>query len=175
MNDGKMSIRNNIDEFMEDYRNVNPKVIKREFSLSDELKTMGADVIREKMIDTHPAKIGYVLVTPNISKTIPAKIIKTSKELKFFSGLDYVIEVSGEIWDALDKETKKVLLEHELRHILVLQNDKSGDWTFKIRKHDVQDFSKVISENGIEWIKKIKLCLSSIYDLTPAEEDAIQI
>jgi hypothetical protein len=101
--------------------------------------------------------------------------VKTNKELKFFSGLDYIIEVSAELWTALDKDTRAVLLEHELRRILVLQNDKTGDWKFKTRKHDIQDFGKIVTDYGIEWIKKIKLCLSSLYDLTPAEEDKIQI
>lgn len=171
-----MNTQNNTDSFLENYQSSKPaKTSKKEFVLSDEIMALGAEIIGEKRIDVYPAKIGYVLVSPNISKTIPAKCLRTSKELKFFSNLDYVIEVSDEIWTALDKESRKILLEHELRHILVLQNDKTGDWLFKIRQHDIQDFSKVISDYGIEWRKKIKLCLSSLYDLTPAEEDSIQI
>ncbi|MGE5456972.1 MAG: putative metallopeptidase [Methanococcaceae archaeon] len=171
-----MEIENNDIEFLERYNNKKTKApIKREFVISEDMKFMAEEIIKRERIDIHPAKIEYVTVEPNISKTTAAKCIKTGKELKFFSNLDYVIEVSGELWTALDEPTKEILLEHELRHILVIQNDKSGDWGFKLRKHDIQDFGRIVSKHGIDWIKKVKLGLSSLYDLTPAEEDNIQI
>jgi predicted metallopeptidase len=163
-------------EFLDKYTSRKKKgPVTREFILSEDMKFMAQEIISAKRIDIHPAKIEYVTVEPNISKSTAARCVKTNKELKFFSGLDYIIEVSAELWTSLDLETRKVLLEHELRHILVLQNDKTGDWKFTVRKHDVQDFGKIITDHGIEWIKRIKLCLSSLYDLTPAEEDKIQI
>lgn len=149
--------------------------IKREFTLSEEMKFLANEIIKDERLDIHPAKIEFVLVHPNISKTTAGKCIKTGKELKFFSNLDFVIEISGDLWDALDTATRKILLEHQLRHILVLQNDKSGDWVFKIKKHDIQDFGKIVSKYSVDWIKKVRLTLSSLYDLTPTEEDNIQI
>lgn len=149
--------------------------VVREFVLSEDMKMMASEIIKDERLDVYPAKIEYVLVYPNISKTVAGKCIKTGKELKFFSNLDFVIEISGELWDALDEETRRVLLEHELRHILILQNDNTGDWKFKIKKHDIQDFSRIVSKHGVDWIKRVKLSLSAIYGLTPAEEDNIQI
>lgn len=165
---------NKVLEFLPDKKKQKGPV-KREFVLCDEMKLTAQEIIRDKKIDVHPAKIEYVTVDPNISKSTAARCVKTNKELKFFANLDYIIEVSGELWTALDKDTRAVLLEHELRHILVLQNDKTGDWKFTVRKHDIQDFGKIITDHGVDWIKRIKLCLSSLYDLTPAEEDKIQI
>ncbi len=164
-------------DFLEDIKEPKKQKgpIKREFILSDEMKQLANQIISEERIDTHPAKIEYVLVYPNISKTTAGKCIKTGKELKFFSNLDYVIEISGDLWDTLDNDSRAILLEHELRHILVVQNDKTGDWTYKLRKHDIQDFSRIVSKHGVDWIRKIKLCLSSLYNLTPTEEDNIQI
>lgn len=149
--------------------------VKREFVLSEEMKELAQEIIKEQRLDIFPAKVEYLTVYPNLSRTMASKIIKTGKELKFFANLDYIIEISGEIWDVLDLNTKKILLEHQLRHILVIQNDKSGDWVYKIRKHDVQDFAKVISQYGVEWIRTIRLALSSMYDLSPTEEDNISI
>jgi hypothetical protein len=170
------NIDNGIDEFLDNYKSTKPKgPVKREFSLNEDMKMMAEEIIRTEKIDVHPAKIEYVSIEPNISKSVAAKCVKTGKELKFFTGFDYIIEVSLELWNSLDTETRRILLEHELRHILVLQNDKTGDWNFKLRKHDIMDFGKIVSEHGVDWIKKIKLCLSSLYDMTPAEEDNIQI
>lgn len=165
-----------VEEFLDQYSGKKPKgPVKREFVLNDEMKFMAQEIIRTEKIDVHPAKIEYVTVDPNISKTTAGKCVKTGKELKFFSGFDYIIEMSGELWNVLDKDTKRVLLEHELRHILVVQNDKTGDWSFKIRKHDIQDFGKIVATHGVDWIKRVKLCISSLYQLTPSEEDNIQI
>lgn len=149
--------------------------VKREFVLSEEMKLMAQDIIAKEKLDVHPARIEYITVYPNITKTTAAKCIRSGKEFKFFTNLDYLIEVSGELWDVLDQDTRKILLEHELRHILVVQNETMGDWEYKTRDHDIQDFAKIVSNHGVEWIKKVKLCLSSIYDLTPAEEDTIKI
>lgn len=148
---------------------------EREFTLCEEMKEMAEDIIKSERLDVYPAKIEYLNVYPNISKTAVSKIIKTNKELKFFSNLDYIIEISGELWDVLDKDNRRILLEHQLRHILIVQNDKTGKWVFKVRNHDIQDFGKIISNYGINWIKTIKLSLSSMYGLTPAEEDCIKI
>lgn len=147
--------------------------VKRELEESDAVKELAEEIIVAEHLDTFPAKIGYFLVWPNISKTTIGTIKTTTKELKFYSGKDYIIEVSGEVWDVLDATTRRRFLEHQLRHILVLQNEKTGDWQFKLKKHDVQDFSKLIEKYGSDWIKTIKLCTGSLYGLTPREEDAI--
>lgn len=147
--------------------------VKRELETADDMKMMAEEIIQSERLDVFPAKIGYFYVWPNISKTSIGTIKTTTKELKFYSGVDYIIEVSGEIWDVLDTTTRRRLLEHQLRHILVLQSEKTGDWSFKLKKHDVQDFSKLIDKYGSDWIKTIKLCTGSLYGLTPREEDAI--
>lgn len=149
-------------------------VQKKEYMLCEEMKLMAAEILNEKKIDIQPAKVEYIAVYPNLSKSVVAKCVKTSKELKFFSNLDYVIEISGEIWDVLDQDTRKILLEHELRKILVLNDEKTGDWKFKLKPYDMKGFSRMIDDYGNGWIQKIKLSLSSVYDLTPAEEDRIQ-
>ncbi|HEX2868642.1 MAG TPA: putative metallopeptidase [Ignavibacteriales bacterium] len=149
--------------------------VKKEFEVDADMRNLAGEVIREMRLDVHPAKIEFLRVSPYIQKTTAAVCKKTGPEFKFFTNHDYLIEVSAELWDALDKDTRKILLEHELRHILVLQNDKTGDWNFKLRKHDIQDFASIVKVHGVDWIKRVKLSISSLYDLTPAEEDNIQI
>lgn len=147
----------------------------KEFETSDELKTLAEKVISEQKLDVSPANIEYLLVYPNISNTVAGRCIKSGKELKFFSGSDYLIEMSGELWDILDDSVKYILMQHELMHIMPIMNDKTGDWKFELRKHDLEDFSILFKNYGIDWISKIKLSISSLYDLTPVQEDKIQI
>jgi len=85
--------------------------VKREFILSEEMKDLGNQIIKEERLDVHPAKIEYVLVYPNISKTTAGKCIKTGKELKFFSNLDYVIEAfkNQKLWDQVDLAVIRII------------------------------------------------------------------
>jgi len=142
---------------------------KKTFEVSSELKTLGEKVINDEKIAVYPAKIEYLIVYPNISKSVAGRCVRTGKELKFFSGFDYLVEMSGELWDTLDAPTKSILMEHELKHICPVMNEKSGEWEYKLRDHDVQDFGSIIKKHGIDWISKIKLSVASLYELDEEE------
>lgn len=150
-------------------------VVKREFEISAELKDIAEKVISAENMELSPATVEYLLVYPNISKVVAGRCVRSGKELRFFSGYDYLIEISGQLWDALDDSVRYVLLHHELMHIMPVMNDKTGEWKFELRKHDIEDFSNIIKKHGIDWISKVKLGISSLYDLTPAQEDKIVI
>ncbi|MBN8547050.1 MAG: hypothetical protein J0L60_13040 [Ignavibacteria bacterium] len=148
---------------------------KREYEESEELKFLANKVITEQKLDIMPAQVAYLLVSPNISKTVPSKTFKTSPELRFFSGFDYIVEVSLDLWTALDEAERYILMHHELLHILPIMNEKTGDYDFKIRKPDFIAFKSILDKYGADWKQKIKLSLSSIHNLTPAQEDSIKI
>lgn len=148
---------------------------KREYEESEELKFLAEKIISEQKIDVMPAQVGYMIVSPNISKTVPSKTMKTSSELRHFSGFDYLVEVSLDLWTALDEAERYILIHHELLHILPIMNEKTGDYDFKIRKPDFVAFKSILDKYGTDWKQKIKLSLSSIHNLTPAQEDSIRI
>lgn len=159
-------------------QNKQPKskgVVKKEFEVSSDLRELAETIMSEQNMDVNPAKVEYLLVYPNISKIVAGRCIKASRELRFFSGNDYIIEMSGELWDILDDSVKYVLMQHELMHVLPVMNDKTGEWKFELRKHDIEDFSNIIKKHGVDWINKVKLNISHLYDLSPAQEDKIQI
>jgi len=156
-------------------KNKKPADTKKDFIISDELKELAEKVISEQNIDLMSAKVEYILVYPNISKTVAGRCIKTNRELKFFSGKDYLIEISGELWDSIDDSVRYVLLQHELMHIMPIVNDTTGEMKYELRKHDIEDFSNIIKKHGIDWINKVKLSISSLYDLSPKQEDKIVI
>lgn len=137
---------------MEDEQEIKGK----KYELNDDLKVLAKDVLSKKPnLDIGYAKVAYMLVHPNINKTTAGRCIRANKELKFFSGYDYLIQMSGTLWEMLDEETQFVLMYHELKHISV-DEDKDGNEVYKIRRHDVEDFSDIIDEHGIKWIHKIR-------------------
>ncbi len=72
---------------------------KKEFIEDEELVEIANKVIKEFKLDNlNGVKIKYVLVSPNISKTVAGKCIKPNAELKYFGDFDYLIEFSNDLW-----------------------------------------------------------------------------
>lgn len=148
---------------------------KKTLELSEEVSLVATDVIKKENINVLGARIGYMKVYPNISKTIAGKCIRASKELNFFSDYDYIIQVSGDLWDGLNDEVKHILMYHELKHIYIKTNEKTGETEYKIMKHDVEDFADIIKKYGVDWIGTIRTTLASIYDLDAEQIDTVTL
>ena len=142
--------------------------------VSDELKKVGSEVIDKEGIDLMGAEIDYMLVYPHISKKIAGKCVRANKELQYYSNADYIIEISGELLDALDDKVRYTLMWHELKHILPVTK-KTGDIDYRIADHDVKDFYQIIKAHGVDWFQTIKTTISTLYDMEPSEEDGISL
>ena len=101
---------------------------------SPEVEKIAEKVIKDNKLEFGPAEIGYFLVYPNISKQRAAKCMKATREVKYYSGNDYLIEISGELWDMLDNDTKELLLYHELLHIDPSFKSKTQEWKMNLKR-----------------------------------------
>lgn len=142
---------------------------------SPELETISKKIIKEYNLDFGPAEIGFFLVYPNISKQRAAKCMKATREVKYYSGNDYLIEVSGELWDMLDAKTKEMMLYHQLLHLDPSFKSKTQEWKMNLRKPDFSDFYAINDKFGNEWYKTIQATASSLYDLDPRQESKVTL
>lgn len=142
---------------------------------SPEVETMAEKVIKDHKMEFGPAEIGYFLVYPNLSKQRAAKCVKANREVKYYSGNDYLIEISGELWDMLDNDSKEMLLYHELLQVDPTFKTKTQEWVMKIRKPDFSDFYEINDKYGNEWYKTIQATASSLYDLDPKQESKVRM
>jgi len=142
---------------------------------SPEVETLAKKVIERHKLEFGPAEIGYFLVYPNISKQKAAKCIKATREVKYYSGNDYLIEISGEMWDMLDTQTKEMVLYHELLHIDPSFKSKTQEWKMNLRKPDFSDFYTINDKFGNEWYKTVQATVSSLYDLDPKQENKVSM
>lgn len=151
------------------------KVVEKTFVEDATLEKLANKVIEENRLDyLDQVKIRYILVDPYITNTCVGKCIRASKELKYFGKLDYVIELSKDVWEKIDQKTKEIVMLHELLHIL-LKTNSNGDLNTKILDHDIKDFSLIIKKYGVDWFKKFKVEVSSIRDLDPTKTDNIKV
>ncbi|MCG8373603.1 MAG: hypothetical protein MI700_08730 [Balneolales bacterium] len=142
---------------------------------SPEMETIAKKVIEQYKLEFGPAEIGYFLVYPHISKQRAAKCMKATREVKYYSGNDYLIEVSGELWDMLDSKTKEMMIYHELLHVDPTFKSKTQEWKMNIRKPDFSDFYSINDKFGNEWYKTIQATASSLYDLDPKQESKVSL
>ncbi len=142
---------------------------------SPEVETLAKKVIERHKLEFGPAEIGYFLVYPNISKQRAAKCIKATREVKYYSGNDYLIEISGEMWDMLDTQIKEMVLYHELLHIDPSFKSKTQEWKMNLRKPDFSDFYTINDKFGNEWYKTVQATVSSLYDLDPKQENKVSM
>lgn len=145
------------------------QIDNKNYILDDDLKLLGEKVIKDEtsymaFSNSDSIKIAYMFVYPNVSEVVAGRCIKSNKELKFFSDYDYLIQMSGDLWDILEEEEKYILMFHELLHISVTY-DKKGNKIRKIRDHNLKDFKVIVEKYGINWINKITTEIQSIYDL----------
>lgn len=109
--------------------------------------TPGTDVLK--------AKFQLIMVEPYISKTVVARIMRPRGEFLMFAGVDFIIEFSGSAFDVIDTATKKVVIEHELRHVKI-DFDDNGDPKYGLVDHNVKDFFEVIKRHGVEWFETLR-------------------
>ena len=145
----------------------------KELIESDEAAEVAEAVIGKFGLDLEPAKIGYFLVYPHLSKTKAATCIKASREVKYYSGNDFLIEISGELWGMLDAETKEMLVYHQLLHVEPVYQAKTQQWKMNIRKPDFSDYYEIADKFGNTWYKTVQATMSSLYDLDPKQESKV--
>ena len=142
---------------------------------SPEMETIAKKVIKDYNLDFGPAELGFFLVYPNISKQRAAKCMKATREVKYYSGNDYLIEVSGELWDMLDSKTREMMIYHQLLHLDPTFKSKTQEWKMNLRKPDFADFYAINDKFGNEWYKTIQATASSLYDLDPRQESKVSL
>lgn len=127
-----------------------------------EYHQMITSVIDKFAFNVGDATIEVVKVYPNISPKVVARIVKSNNELKFFTGFDYLIELSGETWDAISDDIRRIVIRHELRHVLV-EEDADCAFQYNLQDHEVRDFADIIKDHGIDWYNELRQKVIQLY------------
>ena len=151
------------------------KIKNKEYVKSNDLEVLADKVMHNQGMGLDDITIKYLLVYPTISKTVAGKCSKATDLLKIYGECDYVIQMSGDLWDKLDDNTKEILMWHELLHVHPVINQKNGGIDYKIRDHDVKDFYTIIQKHGIDWFGNLKTMFASVYDIEPEKLDGFSL
>ncbi len=123
-----------------------------EYELSEELETLGAQVIAGipelAFILTYDIRVGFVLSYESKKadgKTIAADCRKVTGPYKAYLPFDFIVTFYEPNMAYMTPNQKKLLMLHELKHIGI------GPKGPRIEPHDVEDFESILSKYGLRW------------------------
>lgn len=61
----------------------------------------------------------------------------------------FVIEVPEPVWNALDADRRRALVDHELMHCRTERNEDTGEPVLKMRPHDFEEFAAILRRHGL--------------------------
>jgi hypothetical protein len=120
-----------------------------------------AEIRAEHHFDTSEAKIALAWkkgTKPDVDGHILlGRCVKASDLQREFVDFDFVIVLNQEIWEdpEFDREKKLALLDHEMTHVTRVLDvdgepvvDTKNRPVWRVRKHDIEEFTAVISRHG---------------------------
>lgn len=73
---------------------------------------------------------------------------KLSPKAKALCEYDFVITIYHPTWVKLSDEEQKIVLDHELCHLMVDDDDESGETKYSIIPHDFEEFGEILQRYG---------------------------
>lgn len=93
-------------------------------------------------------------------KNIGATAEKASAKLKALSGHDFVITISYPTWQKLSDTAHLALLDHELSHCFLDDDDETGETKYSILSHDTEMFNSEVERWGLWRTELVKTAAS---------------
>lgn len=122
-----------------------------QFDHSETLKDMAKALLPKYHDSLIQANIAYLFKNKEITrggKKVLATAEKCSAKVKAISDYDFVIVVAYPTWNDLTDKQKLAVLDHELEHCLITEDDE-GNMKCQILSHDVEEFINIINRHQL--------------------------
>lgn len=120
-------------------------------------------------------EIAYLFKNKGITvrgRSAAATAEKCSPKVKALCNYDFLITICFEDWNNLSDAQKWAVLDHELEHCWV-EEDDSGETKCKILPHDFEDFGSILQRHGLYSHTAVKL--KHVMDTVPGDHGEIDI
>lgn len=97
------------------------------------------------------ASIGYLFreKMKTRDRVILGKASKAGAKLEFFDDFDFLIEFNWQEWRRLSPMQRIALVDHELSHFGYEENEKTGERTWCLQSHDIEEFKGIVERWGL--------------------------
>lgn len=131
---------------------------KRE--INEEYAMIAADLINNSpyLEYIRVSKATIIYLSSHQKKTSKGKIVcaqceRVPEKYKWGIPRDFTITVFEPNIEKMTPEQIKILLYHELLHVGIELDSNTGNETYSVRPHDLEDFKLIITLFGTEWAR----------------------
>lgn len=121
------------------------------FVLAEDVENIAKNLIPNFHPDLATARMHYVFTAKASKKAgreLAGKVSKVSGKWQFLTDLDYLVEVARPVWSTMDSDQKVALVDHLLEHCQAVEDEQTGDMSWKIREPEVREFSTILQRRG---------------------------
>jgi hypothetical protein len=106
-------------------------------------------------------KIKYLIKISDKSR-VNGQISKATGKWQYLTQYDYVLEVWDGFWTTATAIQKEALIYHELYHISFKEDEDTGEITWKLKDHEIEEFLDVAKKYGAwnEALKELQFILA---------------
>lgn len=114
--------------------------------------------IAKELIDKHHQArcmiqmkdIGWLWNMQGYNDGTYAKCRRISDQMRIFfkDPVEFIIEIDFDKWQLMHDYQQVALIDHELMHIDYKENEKTGERTPCLRRHDFEEFVDIIHRHG---------------------------
>lgn len=122
------------------------------YKANEDVEKMARDIIVKYHPELVNLKIAYIFKNKSIKsrgRECNAQISKVSPKVQAICEVDFVVTLSAPRWQELNEIQHSALLDHELSHILITENESTGEEKRQMVCHDVEEFLSVIRRWGL--------------------------
>jgi len=159
------------------------KSIPLSFDKSEAAEEMAKPLIANYHTHLVNCRIAYLYRNKPMNeggRTVFAKAKKCSTEVKSLceasggEAYDFYIIINYEVWNTLSDTQQRAVLDHELCHCWVEDDEKTGEPKYKILPHGLSEFSEILDRYGPEVFDDLKrFCELAREKLDKAEEPVV--
>jgi hypothetical protein len=128
------------------------KSVPTQFDPAEEVEKIAKKLIPKYHSHLANCKIAYLFKNKKIKskgREVVATAEKISKKQHALSGYHFLITTSYPTWKELSDKQRLAVVDHELEHCFVEDDDKTGEPKYSILPHDVEEFGSIIKRHGL--------------------------
>ena len=131
-----------------------------QFDPAEEVEKIAKKLIPKYHSHLATCRIAYLFKSKKMKakgREVIATAEKISKKHHALSGYHFLITVAYPTWNDLSDKQKLAVIDHELEHCLVEDDEKTGEPKYSILPHDVEEFGSIIKRHGLYTTDLVRL------------------
>jgi hypothetical protein len=128
------------------------KAVPVQFDPAEEVEKIAKKLIPKYHSHLATCKIAYLYKNKTMKSKgveVAATAEKISKKHHVLSGYHFLITTAYPTWKELSDKQKLAVVDHELEHCFVEDDEKTGEPKYSILPHDVEEFGSIIKRHGL--------------------------